>query len=370
MLKVLMLVNWKVEKCEQPSLDKQPPDYIAEGQPYWFYRYFQEPVQVDVLDISSIPAIERLEREKLRFYVIQALRAMSRLHRYDLIVSHGMQSGVILSLWRRLVKGKSKHIVFDIGSFNSAAESGMALKLMQFSSKSIDGLIYHTGTQKQYYEKYFPWLGNKAEFIKFGTDSLFFDIDSEAESTGDIPYIVCTGYIKRDWDTLIKAYGKFVSGLDKKDVVPELRMIGKHDYHMPENICWPERAVLKLVPYIPVRELMKQIGGAAFCVLPLEYFNYSFGQMTLLQQMALGKAVIAAKVPSMLDYVEDGRNGMLYEAGNSLDLCNKMKLLWENEELRSGLGKRASAYVKQEHNEKKMAVQIEQFYSKIMGESL
>ena len=33
---------------------------------------------------------------------------------------------------------KAKHIVFDIGSFASASESGFSLKLMQFASKSLD----------------------------------------------------------------------------------------------------------------------------------------------------------------------------------------------------------------------------------------
>lgn len=52
---------------------------------------------------------------------------------------------------------------------------------------------------------------------------------------------------------------------------------------------------------------------------------YSYGQMTLLQQMALGKAVIVAKVPSMLDYVQDGENACFYEAKNASDLCGKME---------------------------------------------
>lgn len=86
-MKILMLVNWKVERCSQPPDDRQPPDYVAEGKPYWFYRYFQTPVQVDVLDVSSFPALERLEKEKLRFYVLQALRAIPKMNRYDLVVS-------------------------------------------------------------------------------------------------------------------------------------------------------------------------------------------------------------------------------------------------------------------------------------------
>ena len=109
-MKILMLVNWKVERCSQPPDDRQPPDYVAEGKPYWFYRYFQTLVQVDVLDVSSFPALERLEKEKLRFYVLQALRAIPKMNRYDLVVSHGMQSGVVVSLFRRFFPGKRSRV--------------------------------------------------------------------------------------------------------------------------------------------------------------------------------------------------------------------------------------------------------------------
>lgn len=59
--------------------------------------------------------IENFEKNKLRFYVVQTLRAIPKLKNYDLIVSHGMQSGIVLSLFRRFVKTKEKHIVFDSG---------------------------------------------------------------------------------------------------------------------------------------------------------------------------------------------------------------------------------------------------------------
>lgn len=365
MTKILMLVNWKVEYCRQNPTDKQPPDFVAEGQPYWFYRYFKEPVQVDVLDVSSLPVIERFEREKLRFYVLQALRAIPRLHKYDLVVSHGMQSGVAISLWRRFFPGKVKHVVFDIGSFNSAAESGVALRMMQFASRSIEGVIYHTSTQKDYYEKCFPWIVPHAQFIRFGTDSLFF----RAEGGGGqkkFPFILCVGYDKRDWDTLIRAYALLT--WKRPADAPVLKLIGREKYQLPEGVELPEAAKLETLPYIPVRQLMEQIQEAAFCVLPLESFNYSFGQMTLLQQMALGKAVIVARVPSMLDYVQDGKNALFYETGNENDLCEKMQLLLDNVDLCKLLGKQAGAYVREEHNEKDMALQIEAFYRKVLKE--
>ena len=116
MVKILMLVNWKVRYCDQVPSDLQPPDYYVADKPYWFFRYFNNQCDVDVVDISSLPAIESIEKEGLRFYIIQTLRVIPRLNKYDCIISHGVQSGILLSLWRRLFKTKSKHIVFDIGS--------------------------------------------------------------------------------------------------------------------------------------------------------------------------------------------------------------------------------------------------------------
>ncbi len=47
-----------------------------------------------------------------------------------------------------------------------------------------------------------------------------------------------------------------------------------------------------------------------FSVIPLDDFNYSFGQLTLLQQMVLGIPVIAADVPALRDYIS--RKGGLF----------------------------------------------------------
>ena len=152
-----MLVNWKVEYTSCTPKDKQPPDYVADGEKYWFFRYFPDAIQADVIDIRSFSALEHFEKNKLRFYIWQTLRILPRLKNYDVVLSHGMQSGIVLCLLRHMFgKGKYKHIVFDIGAFNSAKENGKALKLMQFASKSLDGVIYHTSGQKRYYEHCHP----------------------------------------------------------------------------------------------------------------------------------------------------------------------------------------------------------------------
>lgn len=105
--------------------------------------------------------------------------------------------------------------MFDIGSFASASESGFSLKLMQFASKSLDGLIYHMSAQKSYYERFFPWIVGKSRFIRYGADFDFFGDDRMINSIGR-SYIVCAGKNKCDWNTVVKAYKESNSLLIEK----------------------------------------------------------------------------------------------------------------------------------------------------------
>ncbi len=352
-MKILMLVNWKIKYCDEKPADKQPPDYKVEGKDYWFYRYFKNKPEVDVIDIRSFPWLENFERNKLHFYIWQAIRVIPKLNQYDLIVSHGMPSAIVICLWRRFFKTKAKHVVFDIGSFASASESGFSLKLMQFASKSLDGLIYHMSAQRIYYEKFFPWIVDKSQFIKFGADFDFFGSDRKINSIGR-KYIVCAGKNKCDWDTVVKAYKESKIDLD-------LHLIGGKEERF-ENIS----GVVQ-IPYLPINDFIEQVHGAEFCVLPLEPVPFSFGQMRLLQQMALKKCVIVSNAPSILDYVEDGITAKVYKTHHQEELKRIMRWAVEKERGRENIANNAYNFVKDECNEEKMANNIECFNMKLLN---
>lgn len=358
-MKILMLVNWKVEYTDKQAADKQPPDYVVKGRPYWFFRYFPEgsDIHVDVIDIRSFPWLERFEKNRIRFYIWQTLKVMPRLKDYDLVLSHGMQSGIVLCLFRRIFgKGRYKHVVFDIGAFNSARESGWSLKLMQFASKSIDGVIYHTESQKDYYAKCHPWLVPKSRFIPFGTDTEFFAPEEKEQNYEEQSnsYILCAGYHKRDWDTLLAAYEQLMENKAEDMTVGmgqvRLRLIGNRSIKT-------EAEGVEVLDPVSVTELKTQIQNALFCVLPLRQFNYSYGQMTLLQQMAMGKAVIAADVSSIQAYIGE-ENLLLYAPENTEELTACMRELLLNADKREQMGRRARACVLDTYNERNMAKEI------------
>lgn len=359
---VLMLVNWKVTYCDKIPAGIQPPDYNVKGQPYWFFRFMRPEFDVDVVDISAPRCVEMLER-KIRFYIWQTLRVLPRLNQYDLVLSHGMQSGIVLALWRRLFgKGACRHVVFDIGAFNSGRRSGRALQLMQFASRSLDGVIYHTRIQEEYYEACHPWLKGKTRFIPFGTDTEFFSAGDASSQKGKIAepeslskekdrYILSFGKIKRDWDTLLRAYE-----LSERKL--SLKIVGN-----PELSSKDPR--VQILPPVPLADLQELIRGAAFCVVPLEVLPYSYGQMTLLQQMAMGKAVIAADVPSLVAYHE-GDGVLWYRPGDAAELAGTMNELADDPNLCRKFGKKAEEAVQTRYNEEKMAEEIQAFLLDIL----
>ena len=118
------------------------------------------------------------------------------------------------------------------------------------------------------------------------------------------------GYRKRDWNTLHEAFNKV-------SISENLYLIGN------QNIkC--KNSKVKALPFISIDELMTYVVNAKFSIVPLEDFNYSFGQMTLLQQMTLGIPILAADVPAIRDYCNCSNGILTYKAYNSDDLAKKL----------------------------------------------
>ena len=116
---------------------------------------------------------------------------------------------------------------------------------------------------------------------------------------------------------------------------------------------------------MPINDFIEQVQGAEFCVLPLEPVPFSFGQMRLLQQMALRKCVIVSDAPSILDYVENNRTAMIYKSFDMNDLMKKIRLVNDNHNLKDQISQSAFEHVKANCNERNMAKAIEEFFDEI-----
>jgi len=338
-----MLVNWDVHRRLNGQVLQSPNVYLPD-QPYWFFKYWPEPVEVDVIDYSRLPILHHLERFRLKFYIWQILKALPKLSNYDLILSHGAQSGVLLAFLRSILKSKMPpHIIIDVGCFNGARNNTLELAPLKIAAKSLAGVITHTSKQSIYYQNCLPALKERHRFVPFGTDPEFFKPLNLPEED----YILCVGYMKRDWETLLAA----LSGLQSNTTLKLVGAAGR--LKLPAGVAASKK--IECLPYVPIGELKRIMAQARLVVLPLPYQLYSFGQMSLLQAMAMGKAVIVSNVPGITDYVQDGQNALLVRPYDYLEMREKIDYLLKHPPERARIGEAARKSVEEKYNEKNMA---------------
>lgn len=351
-----MIINWKIHYVSETPKNLQPSDYWIKGQPFWFLKYFDKPVDVDVVDISAPKTIEKLEK-KLHFHFLQVLRVLRRLNQYDVILAHGTDSAVLLGALKRIFHLKTPPIVVvDISSFHQADTSGLVHKLCVFASKSFDWLIYLVSTQITYFREYFPWIADKSTFVRQGVDGEYWGQKKYSEIPERDKYLICVGYRRRDWKTLIRAYEE--SGISQK-----LLLVGNSKIQT-------NNPNIKALPFVPIDRLNQLIVNASFSVIPLDDFNYAFGQTTMMQQMALGVPLIAADVPALRDYISQTDGIMTYQAYDVDDLSHclvELASMGSAEKEKMSLANIES--IKDALSEKRMARRYEEIIERVISAS-
>lgn len=88
-----------------------------------------------------------------------------------------------------------------------------------------------------------------------------------------------------------------------------------------------------------VRSLISQ---ADIGVIP-SIVRESFG-LSVIEFMSLGKAVITTNNGAQVEFVDDGVNGFLVPPSDAKAIANRLRELFDNESLRSNIGRQASEY--------------------------
>lgn len=357
-MKILLLVNWKINRLIRDNDQIQPPDKFIYGQPYWFFRFWPLPYpEIDIIDITSRSILKQIEKNVLKFYVYQALRAFLPSFRYDIIISHGAQSALVLSLLRTLSGQRNPpHVIIDPGCFNGARDNKGETALIRYATRSAAGIIYHARIQAEYYERNIPDIASNCVFIPFGTDPDYFPVANGY--TED--YIISFGSIKRDYQTLIKAWQLLNPSPCKLVIVGVKNLASFGLSRISESIvCYPR---------VSVAVLKSMISRARFVVIPLPIYNYSYGQMSLLQSMSMGKAVVVSNTPGVLDYVNDGHDAVLVTPNNIGQMADALRRMLRSPSMVTNIGRRARQSVVDHFNERVMSQRIYEYVKKIVEE--
>ena len=106
--------------------------------------------------------------------------------------------------------------------------------------------------------------------------------------------------------------------------------------------------------------------NALFMVIPSVCYE-QFG-MSAVESMAAGTAVIASNLGGLPEIVRDSENGLLFEAGNSRDLAEKMKKLAENPDLAVKMGRTGRKMAEQRYSSDVHAANLLSVYQNVISE--
>lgn len=254
---------------------------------------------------------------------------------YSKAIAHRCVKGSRVGTWLRVFAMKlykAKKIFDDVDHFictcefskNKLIEGGIPAKKISCVPTFIDA------------EKIIPCYENDKYFLFLGR---------MAHQKGTIYAIEAMKYLK-DTDYVLKITGQISES-------EEDRAIWKY---VQENKL--EDKVI-FTGFKHGKELEELISRATCIVCPAIWYENM--PNTVIEAYAYGKPVVASKVGSLAEIVEDGKTGFLFEMKNSKELASQLNKFVQEEQLSAELGIQARhkcevAYSKNKHMEKVICV--------------
>ncbi|MEM2897634.1 MAG: glycosyltransferase family 4 protein, partial [Candidatus Bathyarchaeia archaeon] len=116
----------------------------------------------------------------------------------------------------------------------------------------------------------------------------------------------------------------------------------------------------------PWQEAIRLIASSELLVVP----SLMEGLPTvILEAFASGTAVIASKIGGITELIEDGVNGLLFEAGNHVELSKLIKQLLQDEGLRKSITDKAKEKVKRQYDWKHATEGYLRIYGECLGKN-
>ena len=113
--------------------------------------------------------------------------------------------------------------------------------------------------------------------------------------------------------------------------------------HAVEGIDFPDW--IEVRSGLSLEECHRLSKRATVNVIPIKDSNSASGQVTFLEAMMFGKAVVATRCAGTQDYIRDGVNGRLVPPNDDVTMGNAIEQIWNDRDLRLSLGRQAKTFV-------------------------
>jgi glycosyltransferase involved in cell wall biosynthesis len=262
---------------------------------------------VELLDWSQLGSSRQRSRTLSLRHAAAALR---RLGDHDVVFSDGEHVGIPLALAMKF-RGALPHVV--IGHWLTGPKKRVFFRVLRAQTR-MTKIIVHSRTQLDAAAKQLGIPRDRLEFIPYCADTTFWrPLDVPQEHL-----IVSAGREHRDYAVLDSA----CSGLGYQ------LLIAAGSLHSPGAICtFPTATSTAVVRQIDHCGLREWYARAAVVVVPLLPNDFQAGVTTLLEAMAMEKAVVVSATAGQRDIIVDGETGLLVPPGDGHALRSALERL-------------------------------------------
>ena len=296
--------------------------------PVILYQILADQYGIDIEVIDPIlPRNLPLLRRHTAYRGIDPIRAIKVLltrRKADIVISVFESSILIMSLFRHFFSYKPKLVIWDL----VPDEVWRTRRFLQnIAVPRVDHLLLLSGNQIPYLHK--RWgVDARAKIVWQHVDTEFYRPQAP---NPDGPILAIGDDHGRDWPTLLEA----LAPLDIDVIIKT-----KSKLNVPSGSRVRLKQISDRVSFQELRELYAK---ASFVVIPLsETLNVS-GVGSVLESMAMGKALIISDNPPIRDYLDPGQTADVVPVGDSAKLRQAVLALKDNPERMQSMGNLARA---------------------------
>ena len=304
MADILLTVSGNIpaDVREQVRSGKRPrPDYIA----------LADGLPADLLDYSAVRAeggwFTRLLGRLGGPNAALAWECFRRRGQYEVIFSDGEQVGIPLAVFLKFLGRGPRRTRHAMIVHILSVQPKMAFFDFLGIQSAIDRFLVYATWQKNFIQARWKVPAEKVPWIPFQADGGFFR-PAQAPAP-DAPALICSAGLEfRDYPTMLAA----VDGLDVQVVLAAASPWSTRS-DTTANRAIPANVTVRRFSLFEMRELYAR---ANFVVVPLFQVNFQAGVTTILEAMAMGKAVIVTRTPGQTDYIQEGVSGAYVPPGD------------------------------------------------------
>ncbi len=267
-----------------------------------------------------------------------AFMGFQRRREYQTIFTNGENVGIPLALLLGGVSNPPRHVT--IGHRLSTGKKQFFFTKLNVQRR-MDTIFLYAEAQQKWAVSQLGIAPKKLALIPFHADADFYRPLAANDLAGnDVnPNQICAAGLEwRDYPTLIDA----VSAMPDLEV----KLAAASPWSKHEN----ETTNRTLPPNVDARrysyhELRRLYAESAFVVVPLKETDFQAGVTTILEAMAMGKAVIATRTIGQTDVIVDGENGLSVAPGDAAGWRDAIARLRGDAVLRERLGRNARLWI-------------------------